>query len=337
MSFIYIRTHESYDLYKVVKVGKTDNLYRRDSTYATGELKRGKFAVVYEFDENINEIEKNLKRHFSYLNQKHNGGTEFFKREIIDLLPDYFKKLRLSFKTFLENDIGQILCKNTGKISKNLSIVQEKNLLWGIKNNKICDYTLQVNNINVSLLNSFNNDLFLASISALYNISIGKVHHLLIYVNSISHSDKIMYYISLLLERRYFVVDDLFYDQYDSQVDTLTKVELIDIFKKSKCGIITCISIPERVKISVLDGVIFAEKMTSPSKILQSALKCFIKNNKEPNKIAKIILPVAGNIDDLDDNNKDFKKVKKIIYEITKKDKKALDKIKINNLSIREI
>ena len=46
--YIYIRRHESYDIYKVCKLGKANNILDRDSQYTTWEVKRGYFAYVYE-------------------------------------------------------------------------------------------------------------------------------------------------------------------------------------------------------------------------------------------------------------------------------------------------
>lgn len=45
--YIYIRNHSSYDTENVYKMGKTNNIPERDSLYATGEIKRGWFEIVF--------------------------------------------------------------------------------------------------------------------------------------------------------------------------------------------------------------------------------------------------------------------------------------------------
>jgi len=39
---IYVRTHEAYDEYDAYKLGKSQNCIERESTYISGEIKRGK-------------------------------------------------------------------------------------------------------------------------------------------------------------------------------------------------------------------------------------------------------------------------------------------------------
>ncbi len=46
--YIYVRTHPGYDINGVCKLGKASNIPERDSVYATSELRRGVFEVVFE-------------------------------------------------------------------------------------------------------------------------------------------------------------------------------------------------------------------------------------------------------------------------------------------------
>jgi hypothetical protein len=46
--FLYVREHPSYE--NACKVGITDNIPDRESTYATGELRRGKFSIVFKIE-----------------------------------------------------------------------------------------------------------------------------------------------------------------------------------------------------------------------------------------------------------------------------------------------
>jgi hypothetical protein len=86
--FIYIRCHQSYDLYNACKLGITTNIPERDSHYATGEVKRGYFISVYKI-KNIRLIERLLQYEFIKYNIKYDGGIEFYDKKIIDLIEPY--------------------------------------------------------------------------------------------------------------------------------------------------------------------------------------------------------------------------------------------------------
>ena len=61
-------------------------------------------------------------------------------------------------------------------------------------------------------------------------------------------------------------------------------------FEKSKFGIISCVyCLGEGWDFPLLDGVVFAENMSSNIRIVQSALRASRKNKNEPNKITKIL------------------------------------------------
>ena len=80
--YIYIRCHYSYDVYNTCKLGKTSSIPERDSQYATGEIVRGEFKLVFK----VADVEAELKKHFRNLNIRHNAGTEFFDKKIMDLI-----------------------------------------------------------------------------------------------------------------------------------------------------------------------------------------------------------------------------------------------------------
>jgi hypothetical protein len=86
----------------------------------------------------------------------------------------------------------------------------------------------------------------------------------------------------------------------------------------------------------LIDGVVFAENMTSNIRIVQSALRASRKNKSEPHKKAKIILPVL-NIDDWSDSAKessDMKKVKEVIYQMGVEDETISQKISVYKIAI---
>lgn len=49
IGYIYTRNHPSYDVDDACKMGKALNIPERDSQYATGEIKRGYFSAVLQF------------------------------------------------------------------------------------------------------------------------------------------------------------------------------------------------------------------------------------------------------------------------------------------------
>jgi hypothetical protein len=69
--YIYIRTHPSYDIENSCKVGKTKNIPERENTYATGEIRRGKFSTVFEVSfENIDEIERSIQEEWMFIKDR---------------------------------------------------------------------------------------------------------------------------------------------------------------------------------------------------------------------------------------------------------------------------
>ena len=77
--YIYVRRHISWEEYNACKLGKTINIAERDAMYATGEIVRGHFSVIYEIPNQIlDATERLLQSEFKDLNVKRDGGTEFY-------------------------------------------------------------------------------------------------------------------------------------------------------------------------------------------------------------------------------------------------------------------
>ena len=114
--------------------------------------------------------------------------------------------------------------------------------------------------------------------------------------------------------------------------------EIINNFKNAKFGIITCVyCLGEGWDFPLLDGVVFAENMTSNIRIVQSALRASRKNKNQPNKITKIILPILNRDDWLENNeNPDLKKVREVIYQMGLEDETITQKIKVFRINIEK-
>lgn len=227
-------------------------------------------------------------------------------------------------------------------------IIDRKCLLWAINENIICDYVIQTIITNEEQLEQqlsrFNiieeNDkrLFLSAFASLKSIFDGHSHHLLIYSNNKDNSLKLIQYIKMLLDDNYFDIPDLYYSNYHSEMKSKDQKEIINNFEKTKFGIITCVyCLGEGWDFPLLDGVVFAENMTSNIRIVQSALRASRKNKNDTNKKTKIILPILNRDDWLENNeNADLKKVREVIYQMGLEDETITQKIKVFRIDIEK-
>ena len=221
-------------------------------------------------------------------------------------------------------------------------IIDRKCLLWAIDEGIICDYVIQTIITDGEQLSRFhiaeenNKRLFLGAFASLKSIFNGHSHHLLIYSNNKDSSLKLIQYIKMLLDDNYFEFSDLYYSNYCGEMTLRYQKEIINNFKKAKFGIIACIyCLGEGWDFPLLDGVVFAENMSSNVRIVQSALRASRKNEKDTSKKTKIILPI---LDDWLENNEnpDLKKVREVIYQMGLEDETIIQKIKVFKIDIEK-
>lgn len=227
-------------------------------------------------------------------------------------------------------------------------IIDRKCLLWAINERIICDYVIQTIITNEEQLEEQlsrfhvieENDkrLFLSAFASLKSIFDGHSHHLLIYSNNKDNSLKLIQYINMLLDDKYFDIPELYYSNYHSKMKLKDQKKIINDFEKAKFGIITCVyCLGEGWDFPLLDGVVFAENMSSTIRIVQSALRASRKYKLEPNKITKIILPILNRDDWLENNeNPDLKKVREVIYQMGLEDPTISQKIKVIRIDIEK-
>ena len=227
-------------------------------------------------------------------------------------------------------------------------IIDRKCLLWAINENIICDYVIQTIITNEEQLEEQlsrfhiieENDkrLFLSAFASLKSIFDGHSHHLLIYSNNKDNSLKLIQYIKMMLDDNYFDIPDLYYSNYHSEMKSKDQTEIINNFENAKFGIITCVyCLGEGWDFPLLDGVVFAENMTSNIRIVQSALRASRKNKKDTNKKTKIILPILNRDDWLENNeNPDLKKVREVIYQMGLEDETITQKINVFRIDIEK-
>lgn len=227
-------------------------------------------------------------------------------------------------------------------------VIERKTMLWAINKGIICDYLVQTIMVDVEQLEThfarFNivddNDkrLFLAAFVALKSINDGHSHHLLVYANTKANSIKIIEYIILLIDSKYFKIPDLFYSSYHGDMNTRSQRGIIDGFTTAKHGIITCVyCLGEGWDLPLLDGEVYAENMSSPIRIVQTALRACRKNKAQPDKIFKVILTIftRDNEDWFSSNNPDMKKITEVIYQLGCEDETIEQKIKVYKIAIK--
>jgi len=227
-------------------------------------------------------------------------------------------------------------------------IIDRKCLLWAINKNIICDYDIQTIITNEDQLEQqllrFNireeNDkrLFLSAFTSLKSIFDGNSHHLLNYANNTDNSFKIIQYIKMLLDRKYFDMPDLYYSNYHGTMKSKDQTDIINKFDKAKFGIISCVyCLGEGYDNDNIDAVVFSENMTSNIRIVQSALRASRKHKNDTNKKTKIILPILNRDDWLENNeNQDLKKVREVIYQMGLEDETITQKIKVFKINIEK-
>jgi superfamily II DNA or RNA helicase len=225
-------------------------------------------------------------------------------------------------------------------------IIAQRNLLWAITNNIVCDYVIQTiiahedqleNQLkHFNITDENDKQLFLSAYVSLKSINDGHSHHLLIYSNNSKNSKKIINFIQLLLENKYFVFPNLYYSHYIGEMKPKDKNTIINRFKTSNQGIISCVyCLGEGWDLPLLDAVVFSENMTSNIRIVQSALRAIRKYIHDLLKKTKIILSIMNKDDWLENNdNTDLKKVKEVIYQMGLEDETIEYKIKVSRIEI---
>jgi superfamily II DNA or RNA helicase len=136
--YIYVRNHPSYDADDACKMGKANNIPERDTQYATGEIKRGYFELVFEVPiENVGFIERLLQNEFRELNVKYDAGTEFYNKKIINLIEPYLITLGIKYRKLSKQEISDLVrCNRVRKTLKKINIQSLIQILQFKRTNK---------------------------------------------------------------------------------------------------------------------------------------------------------------------------------------------------------
>ena len=135
IGYIYVRNHESYDIYDSCKMGKANNIPERDNSYATGEIKRGYFEAVFEVPiEKMGIVERLLQNEFRELNFKYDAGTEFYNKKIKDDIEPYLFKLGIKYKKLSKQEISDLVRCN--RVRKTIKKINKYSLIHILKSKK---------------------------------------------------------------------------------------------------------------------------------------------------------------------------------------------------------
>ena len=137
--YIYIRRHESYDVFNACKLGKTNNIPERDSQYATGEIKRGNFDIVFRVSiKQMGINERLIQNKFKHLNIKYDGGIEFYNITIIELIEPLLISLDINYKKLSKEEISNLVRCN--RVKNTIQKIKYK-LVKHMKGNNLPLYT----------------------------------------------------------------------------------------------------------------------------------------------------------------------------------------------------
>ena len=142
--YIYTRNHASYEVYDACKLGKAHNIPERDTQYATGEITRGHFEEVFEVPiTQMGIIERLLQTEFSELHIKYDAGTEFYNKQIINLIEPYLITLGIKYKKLSKQEISDLVrCNRVRQTMKKINTKAFIQILKSKKTNKqIVTYT----------------------------------------------------------------------------------------------------------------------------------------------------------------------------------------------------
>ena len=136
VGYIYVRIHEAWDSYGVCKLGKTQNITNRETTYITGEFVKGDFSYVFEVPlAKMSYAEKKLGEDFKSFHVRRGfGGKEFYNKAIIPLIVETLKKHDIEARELTCDEVKSIARKEyIAKIAKYLNKKSIRRLIKKLK------------------------------------------------------------------------------------------------------------------------------------------------------------------------------------------------------------
>jgi superfamily II DNA or RNA helicase len=280
------------------RVLKPDNL--RDYL-----LSDNRFKIVvstYHSSNKILDISKDTNTIFDLviLDEAHHLLDK--KQKIFNKILDvrYSKRINLTATPNLEDDNEKMYSFKNSEEFKGINNI--KSIDWAIKNKYVTDYNILVINdneydIDKSILQKYDNlELIISAYVGVKAIIDGISSKILIYCNRVVNAKKIKNIINdiLIIKRKNGIELDLGNYELNGSDSFTTRNNVLKDFKEKEQSILSSVQIfGEGFDYPDLDSVIFAEKMTSPIRIVQSALRPCRISKKNTNKKANIFLPVT--------------------------------------------
>ena len=291
VGYIYVRTHEAYDKHDVCKLGKTQNITNRETTYITSEFIKGDFSYVFEVMlVKMSYAEKKLGEDFKSLGfhvRRGFGGKEFYKKEIIPLIVETLKKHDIEARLLTCDEVKSIARKEyIAKIAKYLNKKSIRRLIKKLKalKNRYTKRSDQIEIIDKSVKHFQTNDKGLLVLIC----GIGKTL-ISLWTTQELKANKILVGVpnTLLLVQWEKVIKELFPAYMCLIVKGNVNIEDITLFlneNKEKCIIITTYASSHKVcSASVTSAFIFdmkildeAHHLTSPY-IIKEEHKTYVK------------------------------------------------------------
>jgi superfamily II DNA or RNA helicase len=272
---------------------------------------------------------------FVILDEAHHLHSKDSKSYSYVLSIPYKKRLLLTATPNIGEDTEHQFSLENSDIFKGLS--NTKSVSWAIDRGFITNYNIIVLNINNDDLNldifnwCDNKDLLLAAYMALKCIYNNKSKKIIIYCNKVDSAKQIQEIINVLISKysddiSLFNNNNLLLDigNYElNGTDSCDKrKKILALFTNAEYGIMNSVQLfGEGYDYPGLDTVLFAEKMDSSIRIVQSALRPCRKDSNNLGKKANILLPVI-------DNN--YTKLKQILLKLKSVDT-IINKIEIYN------
>lgn len=124
--YIYVRRHTSYDVDDACKIGISECIPERDTTYATSEIHRGYFELVFQVPfKQMKIIERLIQYEFRELNIKDDGGDEFFNKKIISLIEPYLITLGIKYRKLSNQEICDLARTTRVRVRKTFEKIKQ--------------------------------------------------------------------------------------------------------------------------------------------------------------------------------------------------------------------
>lgn len=228
--------------------------------------------------------------------------------------------------------------------------IDEKSVKWAIDYKIITDYKVVVlkatENTIDDIIKDMNieiddktNEIFVSAYMTLKSInSYDDLSHVLCYTNTTAHAELMQKFIDILLDKGIFPSLDKnsFYNKALHSDSKCVLRDEVDIMKKKKHGIISCVYIfGEGFNLPKLNGVCFVENMVSIIRIIQCALRSARIERGNPKKISYLLIPFIDH-DDFNQDNTSHKKVRTIVSNLGNVDENIDERLFVNTLTRTE-